>query len=84
MSAILRMFFLILYHCLLIRDRTLLYKASRILPIATVYAVWTGIGAVDNILVGVFTFKEPTAFRRIFFLFVLIASIIRLKFGSRH
>ena len=62
----------------------LLYKASQTLPIGTAYAVWTGIGAVGTVLVGIFVFKEPATFWRLFFLFTLISSIIGLKFVSAH
>ena len=58
---------------------SLLVKASQTLPIGTAYAVWTGIGAVGTVLVGIFIFKEPTTFLRIFFLITLIGSIIGLK-----
>ena len=61
-----------------------LYKASQTLPIGTAYAVWTGIGAVGTVIVGIFVFKEPATFWRIFFLTTLIASIIGLKFVSSH
>ncbi len=57
----------------------LLYKASQTLPIGTAYAVWTGIGAVGTVLVGILLFREPVAFWRLFFLFTLIASIVGLK-----
>lgn len=57
----------------------LMAKAAKELPIGTVYPVWTGIGAVGAVLVGIFFFHEPTNFWRIFFIFTLIASIIGLK-----
>lgn len=57
----------------------LLYKASQTLPIGTAYAVWTGIGAVGTVIVGLIWFNEPATFWRIFFLFSLIASVIGLK-----
>jgi quaternary ammonium compound-resistance protein SugE len=60
----------------------LLYKVTQTLPIGTAYAVWTGIGAVGTVLVGIFIFKEPATFWRIFFLSTLIVSIIGLKFVS--
>lgn len=62
----------------------LLYKATQTLPIGTAYAVWTGIGAVGTVFVGIFIFKEPATFWRIFFLSTLIASIVGLKFVSSH
>lgn len=61
---------------------TLLYKATQTLPIGTAYAVWTGIGAFGTVLIGIFVFKEPVHFWRLFFLFTLISSIIGLKFVS--
>ena len=58
---------------------TLLIKATQTLPIGTAYAVWTGIGAVGTVLVGIFVFKEPTGFLRLLFLTTLIMSIVGLK-----
>ena len=62
----------------------LLYKATQTLPIGTAYAVWTGIGAVGTVLVGIFVFKEPADFWRLFFITTLISSIIGLKFVSSN
>ncbi len=60
----------------------LLVKVTQQLPIGTAYAVWTGIGAVGTVLVGILIFKEPTTFWRLFFITTLIASIIGLKVVS--
>lgn len=57
-----------------------LNKAIQQIPIGTAYAVWTGIGAVGTVLVGMALFKEPTDFWRMFFIFLLIGSILGLKF----
>lgn len=57
----------------------LLVKATQVLPIGTAYAVWTGIGAVGTVLMGIFVFKEPAEFWRLFFITTLIASIVGLK-----
>lgn len=57
----------------------LLYKATKTLPIGTAYAVWTGVGAVGTVLMGIVLFKEPTDFWRLFFIVTLIGSIIGLK-----
>lgn len=57
----------------------LLMKATKTIPIGTAYAVWTGIGAVGTVLMGILFFKEPATFWRIFFLTTLIGSIIGLK-----
>src|SRR5690554_3341445 len=60
----------------------LLIKATQTLSIGTAYAVWTGIGAVGTVLMGIFVFKEPATFMRLFFITTLIGSIIGLKFVS--
>lgn len=60
----------------------LLYKATQTLPIGTAYAVWTGIGAVGTALLGIWIFKEPVHFWRLFFLTTLIISLVGLKFVS--
>lgn len=62
----------------------LLVKATQALPIGTAYAVWTGIGAVGTVLVGIFIFKEPATFWRLFFITTLIASIVGLKIVSSN
>ena len=61
----------------------LLVKVTKELPIGTAYAVWTGIGAVGSVLVGIFVFKEPATFWRVFFLSTLILSLVGLKFVSK-
>src|SRR3979411_1983667 len=60
----------------------LLYKATQSLPMGTAYAVWTGIGAVGTALIGIFFFKEPADFWRLFFIVTLVASIAGLKVVS--
>ncbi|MGB6084815.1 DMT family transporter [Moheibacter sp.] len=60
----------------------LLIKATKTLPLGTAYAVWSGIGAVGSVLMGIFFFKEPTDFWRLFFIFTLISSIVGLKVVS--
>lgn len=57
----------------------LLYRATQTLPMGTAYAVWTGIGAVGTVFMGIFFFKEPADFWRIFFIVLLIGSIVGLK-----
>lgn len=64
--------------CLVI-SMYLLVKAAQGLPIGTAYAVWTGIGAVGTVLLGIFVFREPADFWRLFFITTLIISIVGLK-----
>ena len=60
----------------------LLYVVTKTLPIGTAYAVWTGIGAVGTVTVGILFFNEAADFWRLFFIVTLIASIVGLKFVS--
>jgi quaternary ammonium compound-resistance protein SugE len=62
----------------------MLMKSTQTLPLGTAYAVWTGIGAVGTVLVGILVFKEPATFLRVLFITTLIGSIIGLKVVSPH
>ncbi len=77
------MWWIIGFFVSLIMSMYLLYKATQTLPMGTAYAVWTGIGAVGTVLIGIFVFNEPASFWRVFFIFTLIASIVGLKFVSK-
>jgi len=68
--------------CLFI-SMLLLVKATKELPIGTAYAVWTGIGAVGSVLIGIIVFKEPATFWRVFFMTTLILSIVGLKIVTK-
>ncbi len=61
-----------------------LEKSLAEIPIGTAYAVWTGIGIVGTIIVGILFFKEPLTLWRLFFLATLIGSIVGLKVVSSH
>ncbi|PCH70961.1 MAG: quaternary ammonium compound-resistance protein SugE [Bacteroidales bacterium] len=56
--------------------------AIKTLPVGTAYAIWTGIGAFTTAILGVILFSEPIHFSRIFFLILLLVSIIGLKFTA--
>ena len=59
----------------------LLAKASKSIPIGTAYPVWTGIGAVGTVLIGILVFKEPASFWRLLCITMLIASVVVEKAG---
>lgn len=59
-----------------------LSEATKSIPMGTAYAVWTGIGAVGTAIIGMVFFNEPTYFARVFFVALLIGSIIGLKIVS--
>lgn len=66
----------------MIASMVLLAYSVKFLPVGTAYAVWTGIGAVGTALLGIFLFGESGEATRIFFIFLIIAGIVGLKFFS--
>lgn len=58
----------------------LLSVAARTLPIGTAYAVWVGIGAAGAVVLGMVLLGESRNPARLFFLGLLLASIVGLKF----
>ena len=59
-----------------------LAQATKTLPIGTAYAVWTGIGAVGSVILGILLFNEPYNLYRFVFLLLIIIGIIGLKFTA--
>lgn len=57
----------------------LLARATRTLPLGTAYAVWTGIGALGALIVGVLLFRESLTPARLLFAALLLIGIIGLK-----
>ncbi len=53
--------------------------ALRVLPIGTAYAIWTGIGAVGTVLVGMFWLGEPRDVARLLCILLIVAGIVGLK-----
>lgn len=67
----------------LVASMVLLAWAMKSLPLGTAYTVWTGIGAVGAITLGVVLFKEPLTAPRIICLALILAGIVGLKlFGG--
>ncbi|HTC99263.1 MAG TPA: quaternary ammonium compound efflux SMR transporter SugE [Bradyrhizobium sp.] len=56
--------------------------ALRSLPFGTAYAVWTGIGAVGSIIVGMMLFSESADPVRIICLTLIVAGMVGLKLNS--
>ena len=59
-----------------------LAQATKVLPLGTAYAIWTGIGAVGAVIVGIVLFKEPVTAVRMLFVVLLLTGIIGLKATS--
>lgn len=57
----------------------LLALAIRTLPIGTAYTIWTGIGALGAVLLGIILFNEPINFLKALFLCFILIGILGLK-----
>ena len=60
----------------------LLSQAMKTLPLGTAYGIWTGIGALGAVVVGLVLFKEPATAWRMFFAALLLVGIVGLKITS--
>ncbi|MCM3562177.1 MAG: quaternary ammonium compound efflux SMR transporter SugE [Hydrogenophaga sp.] len=60
----------------------LLGLAMRTLPVGTAYAVWTGIGAVGTVILGIVLFAEPATAARLGCVALIVAGIVGLKLTS--
>jgi quaternary ammonium compound-resistance protein SugE len=63
----------------MVASLALLGLAVRTLPVGTAYAVWTGIGTVGTVLLGILLFGEPAEALRLLFMAMIVAGIVGLK-----
>jgi quaternary ammonium compound-resistance protein SugE len=56
--------------------------ALKSLPFGTAYAVWTGIGAVGSMIVGMIIYGEPTDPTRVLCFTLIVAGMVGLKLNS--
>jgi quaternary ammonium compound-resistance protein SugE len=75
-----RLWVLALTVASMIASVALLYLAMRDLPLGTAYAVWTGIGAVGTVVVGILMFNESADAIRLLCIGLIVAGIAGLKF----
>ncbi|APO74915.1 quaternary ammonium compound-resistance protein SugE [Rhizobium etli 8C-3] len=60
----------------------LLGLAVKTLPIGTAYAVWTGIGTVGTVLLGIWLLGDPVTAARLGCIALIIAGIVGLKLAA--
>lgn len=64
----------------LVASMILLAWAMRSLPLGTAYAVWTGIGAVGSVILGIALFNESAHPLRLLCIALIVAGILGLRF----
>lgn len=57
----------------------LLFMAQKSIPIGTAYAVWTGIGAVGTLLIGIIFFNDSASIWRMLSALLIVSGIVGLK-----
>ena len=63
----------------MIMSGLLLWLAQKTIPIGTAYAVWTGIGAVGTLFIGIIYFGDSASTWRIFSALLIVIGIVGLK-----
>ena len=58
-----------------------LWLAQKTIPIGTAYAVWTGIGAVGTLFVGIFYFGDSASIWRMLSALLIVIGIVGIKFA---
>jgi quaternary ammonium compound-resistance protein SugE len=64
----------------LVASMVLLGIAVRDLPLGTAYAVWTGIGTIGTVILGIYLFDEPATTIRLVCIALIVTGIAGLKF----
>lgn len=59
-----------------------LSHALKEIPMGTGYAIWSGIGAVGSVLVGMIWFKESKSIPKIILICMIILGIVGLKLST--
>lgn len=60
----------------------LLSVAMKSIPVGTAYAVWTGIGAVGAVVLGILFLKEPATLLRLGAISLIVAGVVALRFAE--
>lgn len=72
----------ILFFITLSISMILLALSVKIIPISLAYPIWTGIGAVGSIIIGVIFFNEAISLLSGVFLVMIVGGVIGLKIFS--
>jgi quaternary ammonium compound-resistance protein SugE len=61
----------------------LLWLAQKTIPIGTAYAVWTGIGAVGTLIVGIVYFGDSASIWRLLSALLILIGIVGIKLANK-
>ena len=74
----------IIFYISILTSFYFLQQALKSIPIGTAYAIYTSIGAIGTVIIGMVFFKEPATFLRIGFILLIVTGVVGLKFTSHH
>jgi quaternary ammonium compound-resistance protein SugE len=58
--------------------------STKTLPLGTAYAIWTGIGTVGTVGMGICLFGEPATLGRLACIALIVGGIVGLKLVTSH
>jgi quaternary ammonium compound-resistance protein SugE len=73
-----------IFYVSMITSFYFLQVALKSIPIGTAYVIYTSIGAIGTVVIGMMFFKEPATLIRIVFILLIISGVIGLKLTSTH
>lgn len=74
----------VIFYVSIISSFYFLQQSLRSIPIGTAYAIYTSIGAVGTVVIGMLFFKEPITLMRVGFVLLIVTGVIGLKLTSNH
>lgn len=60
-----------------------LYFAQKVIPVSTAYVVWTGLGAIGTLLIGILFFGDSASLLRMFFALLVLIGIVGLELTTK-
>jgi len=60
----------------------LLAMSLKAVPLGTAYAIWTGIGAVGTVILGITLFGEPADVARVVCIVLIVMGMVGLRIAS--
>ena len=60
----------------------LLAYAMRTLPLGTAYTIWTGIGAIGSLLIGMIILVDVASHKRMFAAVLIVSGLVLMKVSS--
>lgn len=74
----------VIFYISIITSFSFLQSALKTIPIGTAYAIYTSIGAIGAVIIGMLFFKEPANTIRVGFMLLIVTGVVGIKLTSTH